>query len=100
MSEQERQARTGKKDTNGLVTKWPLVDISGALYNRPATTQDISKDEFVVLPPGFKNCDELAVFKDGGAYEVVAPVQESRLVPPPVETIEDVGGFDKRGGKK
>lgn len=92
LTKDEIKARIGTKDAHGNIVRWPKLTITGAGFTPPATTQDISATEFVVLPPGFTNWDDLKAFKKGSRAAVDNLPRPVESAPAPVATVPPVEG--------
>lgn len=52
----EQDKRIGTYNEDGTVAEWPETSVTGSSYNRRiAPRTSLNKQQFVVLPAGFKN---------------------------------------------
>lgn len=59
----EHKPILGTLNAEGVPVKWPPLNMNRGRYNRPATTQQITPELFVVLPANFKEWDAVDALK-------------------------------------
>ncbi len=64
----------GTLNEDGSFKKWPALNVNGGRYAKPATTQIISSEFFVVLPAGFTDWDSIKALRERYAPVAPAPV--------------------------
>ena len=90
----------GTLNPDGTFKKWPTLNIQGGRYNKPATTQPISPEYFVVLPAGFIDWDVVKTLKEqyGGAEPAV--VDNAGVIEPAPESFVGDGSFEDTSIKR
>lgn len=61
---EEHKAIIGTINPDGTLGKHPALNLNRARYSKPATTQQISPELFVVIPANFNEWDVVQALKD------------------------------------